>query len=430
VNDLLRIAVVPLILLGNAFFVTAEYALVTARRSHLVDLSSRGDNRAAVALELMSSPLRFVSTVQLGVTLFSILLGAVGTPLLEHLFTPALATTVAFVLAFALLTSMHVVLGELVPKAVALAWREQIALRVAVPLRLFSLVFSPLVWLLDGAASLLTRPFGIELSPAGVAVETEEDIRLMVAQAEEAGVIEEAEEEMLYKVFDFADKEVRLVMVARPDVDALSVDWPASRCLAEMTSTQHTRYPIYRGSLDDLVGILNVHDFLTAMKERSLAAVRIDELMRPAYVVPETKNLGALLAEFRRTRQQMAIVVDEYGSVQGIATLEDLLEQIVGEVADEYELPDESMVPTGEGTFLVHGTFPIDDFNEQLGQHLPLEDYHTLAGFVFGLLGRAPLEGDEVASNDVRFRVVKTEGTRIQLLETTLSTASPVHQPS
>jgi putative hemolysin len=236
-------------------------------------------------------------------------------------------------------------------------------------------------------------------------------------------VIEEAEEEMLYKVFDFADKEVRFVMVARPDVDALSVACTPSRCLAAMTSTQHTRYPVYRGSLDDLVGVLNVHDFLAAMEERGLAAVQIEQLVRPAYVVPETKNLGALLAEFRRTRQQMAIVVDEYGSVQGIATLEDLLEEIVGEIADEYELPDESVVPTGEGKFLVHGTFPIDDFNEQLRQRLPLEDYHTLAGFVFGLLGRAPIEGDEVAWNGVRFRVVRTEGARIELLETALSHA-------
>ena len=406
-----------LILFGNAFFVAAEYALVTARRSHLSELAARGDGRAAVALALMRTPLRFVSTVQLGITVFSILLGAVGAPLLEHLFAPALAKTLAFLLAFTLLTSMHVVLGELVPKAIALARREQIALQVAVPLRLFSLVFSPFVWVLDAAATLLTRPFGITLPPAGVAVETEEDIRLMVAQAEEAGVIEEAEEEMLYKVFDFADKEVRTVMVPRPDIDAIPIDSTPSRCLAEMTSTQHRRYPVFHGSLDDLIGILNVHDLLTAMEERGLAAVRIEGLVRPAYVVPETKNLGALLSEFRRTGQHMAVVVDEYGSVQGIATLEDVLEEIVGEIADEYELPDESVVSTGESTFLVHGTFPIDDFNEQLGQHLPLEDYHTLAGFVFGLLGRAPVVGDEVAWNNLLFRVVQMEGSRIKLLE-------------
>ncbi len=422
-SDLLRIVAILLILLGNAFFVAAEYALVTARRSHLAELAARGDRRAAVALELTHKPLRFVSTVQLGITLFSILLGAIGEPLLERFFAPAMAATLAFLLAFGLLTSMHVVLGELVPKALALSRREQIALRVARPLHLFALAFSPFVWFLDGFATLLTRPFGIAPPPAGVTVETEEDVRLLVAQAEEAGVIEEAEEEMLYKVFDFADKEVRSVMVPRPKVDAISVDCTPAECLARITETQHTRYPIYRATLDGLVGILNVHDFVTAMEERGLGGLGIEELVRPAYIVPETKNLGALLAEFRRTGQQMAIVADEYGSVQGIATLEDLLEEIVGEIADEYELPDESLMPTGEGTFLVHGTFPVDDFNEELDQRLPLEDYHTLAGFVFGLLGRAPVVGDEVAWNDLRFRVVQMEGSRIKLLEAVVPAA-------
>jgi len=428
-SDLLRIVAVLLILLGNAFFVCAEYALVTARRSHLAELASRGDRRATIALGLTSKPLRFVSTVQLGITLFSILLGAVGEPLLEPFFAPVMATTLAFLLAFALLTFMHVTLGELVPKAVALSMREQIALRVAVPLNVFSLVFQPVVWLLDTAATLVTRPFGIAPPPAGVAVETEADIRLLVAEAEEAGVIAEVEEEMLYKVFDFADKEVSEVMVPHPEIDALSVDCTPADCLAQLTETQHTRYPVYRGSLDNLVGILNVHDFLTAMEERGLAALRIEELVRPAYVVPETKDLGALLAEFRQTGQQIAVVVDEYGSVQGIATLQDLLEEIVGEIANEYGLPDESLVETGVGTFLVHGTFPVDDFNEQLGQQLPLEDYHTLAGFVFGLLGRAPVEGDEASWNGVRFRVVKTEGARIDLLEATLPASVPVAAP-
>jgi CBS domain containing-hemolysin-like protein len=167
-----------------------------------------------------------------------------------------------------------------------------------------------------------------------------------------------------------------------------------------------------------------VHDYVAAVEERGLDAIPLDELVRPAFVVPETKDLGALLADFRRTAQQMAIVVDEYGNVEGIVTLEDVLEEIVGEIASEYELPDESLVETPAGTLLVHGTFPIDDFNEQLGQHLPTEDYRTLAGFVFGALGHAPAEGDEVTWDDTRFRVVKVEGTRIKLLEATVPTAA------
>ena len=424
-TDPLRIVVIVAILLGNAFFVAAEYALVTARRSHLAELEARGDHRATIALGLTHRPLRFVSSVQLGITLFSILLGAVGEPLLAHLFAPVPAATIAFLLAFAVLTLLHVTLGELVPKAVALSRREQMALRLALPLELFTRVLSPFVWLLEGMTTLLTRPFGIAPPPAGVAVETEQDIRLMVAQAEEAGVIEEAEEEMLYKVFDFADKEVRTVMVPRPDVDAIPLDLPPGECRARLTETRHTRYPVYRDSLDELVGILNVHDFMAAAEERGLGSVRLEELARPAYVVPETKNLGALLAELRASGQQMAVVVDEYGNVEGIATLEDLLEEIVGEIADEYELPDESFIRTDNGTLLVHGTFPVDDFNEQLGQQLPLEDYHTLAGFVFGQLGHAPAVGDEVAWDGLSFRVLRTEGARIKLLEAVLPAKRP-----
>jgi putative hemolysin len=425
VTDPLRVVVIVAILLGNAFFVAAEYALVTARRFHLRELESRGDRRATTALALTHRPLRFVSSVQLGITLFSILLGAVGEPLLEHFFAPVPAATVAFLLAFAVLTLLHVTLGELVRKAVALSRREQVALRLAVPLDLFTLVLSPLVWLLEAVTTLLTRPFGIAPPPAGVAVESEQDIRLMVAQAEEAGVIEEVEEEMLYKVFDFADKEVRTVMVPRPDVDAIPLGRDPAESFALMTHTRHTRYPVYRESLDDLVGILSVHDFLAAAEEHGLASVKLEELVRPAYVVPETKNLGALLAELRAAGRQLAVVVDEYGDVEGIATLEDLLEEIVGEIADEYELPDESFIRTDNGTFLVHGTFPVDDFNEQLGQQLPLEDFHTLAGFVFGRLGHAPAVGDEVAWDGLRFRVLRTEGARIKLLEAVLPAGRP-----
>jgi hypothetical protein len=186
-TDPVRILVIVAILLGNAFFVAAEYALVTARRSHLRELEALGDRRVTLALGLTHRPLRFVSSVQLGITAFSILLGAVGEPLLEHLFAPVPATTIAFLLAFAVLTLLHVTFGEPVPKAVALSRREQIALRLAVPLELFSLALSPFVWLLESVTVLLTRPFGFATPPADVAVETEQDIRLMVAQAEEAG---------------------------------------------------------------------------------------------------------------------------------------------------------------------------------------------------------------------------------------------------
>ncbi len=414
---LLKIIAVLLIVMGNAFFVAAEYALVTARRSVLNELARRGNLRARIALRIMDSPVRFIGTVQLGITAFSILLGAVGEPLLEHFLDPALATGVAFAIAFALVTYLHVTLGELVPKAFALHGAEPTALWVALPVEAFYIATYPLVWFLQASANAFTRLFGVEPAPAGVVVHSEEEIRMIVAAAEDTGVIEQDEREMLYKVFDFADKEASDVMVPRPEVVAVSIDLPPEDCLAAVLDSPYTRYPVYRGSLDEIVGILHVRDLFNALNDRGIAQVRVEDLLRPAHIVPETKDVAALLTEFRRTNQHMAIVVDEYGAMEGIVTLEDLLEEIVGEIEDEFDLPDESIERIDEHTIRIDGTFPIDDFNEQFGQVLPIEDYHTMAGFVFGLLGRAPEEGDVVDHDGVRFEVVEVEGSRIERLQ-------------
>jgi putative hemolysin len=417
VSDFLRIITVLLLVVGNAFFVAAEYALVTARRSRLTERADRGDLRARIALRIMDSPVRFIGTVQLGITAFSIALGAVGEPLVEHFLDPVLATGVAFVVAFLIVTYLHVTLGELVPKAIALTKNESTALWVALPIEAFYLATYPIVWFLQASANLFTRMFGIEPAPAGVVAHTEEDIRMIVAAAEDTGAIETAEEEMLYKVFDFADKEVHEVMVPRPEVVAVSVDLPPEDCLAAVIDSPYTRYPAYRGSLDQIVGVLHVRDLFSALNDRGIANVSIEEILRAAFVVPETKDLAALLADFRRTKNHMAIVVDEYGAMQGLITLEDVLEEIVGEIEDEFDLPDEGVERVDDSTIRIDGTFPIDDFNEQFGTELPQEDYHTVAGFVFGLLGRAPEEGDEVEYERMRFRVLQIEGSRIERLE-------------
>jgi putative hemolysin len=418
VTIFLQIVVVFLLVLGNAFFVAAEYALVTARRTRLNELASQGSLRARLALRIMDSPVRFIGTVQLGITGFSIALGAVGEPIVEHwVDDPLLSTGVAFLLAFAFVTYLHVTLGELVPKAIALTKNESTALWVALPIEAVYVVTYPLVWFLQQSANAFTRLFGIEPAPAGIIAHTEEDIRMIVAQAEEGGVIEEAEEEMVYKVFDFADKEVHEVMVPRPEVVALSVDLPTQECLAAVIDSPYTRYPVYRDSLDDVIGILHVRDLFKALYDRGIDHVEIEELVRPAYVVPETKDLGAMLAEFRRTNQHLAIVVNEYGSFEGIVTLEDLLEEIVGEIEDEYDLPDESVQRLDDDRIRVDGTFPIDDFNEQFQQELPQEDYHTVAGFVFGQLGRAAEAGDEIVHDGLRFYVLEVDGPRIERLE-------------
>ncbi len=421
---LLQSVAVLLIVLANAFFVAAEYSLVTARRSRLGEMAEAGSRRARIALRIMDSPVRFIGTVQLGITTFSILLGAVGEPIVEHwIDEPLLSQGVAFVIAFSIVTYLHVTLGELVPKAIALTKNESTALWVALPVEAFYLATYPLVWFLQESSNAFTRLFGINPAPVGIVAHTEEEIRMIVAAAEDTGVIEEVEEEMLYKVFDFAEKEVHDVMVPRPEVVALSVDLPTQEALAAVIDSPFTRYPVYRGSLDDVLGVLHVRDLFSALYDRGIDSVVIEELVRPAHVVPETKDLGPLLAEFRRLNQHMALVVDEYGAVEGIVTLEDLLEEIVGEIEDEYDLPDESVQRLENGRVRIDGTFPIDDFNERFQQELPQDDYHTVAGFVFGQLGRAAEAGDEVVHAGIRFQVVDVAGQRIERLEVDFTAA-------
>jgi putative hemolysin len=416
-SDLLRIVVVLLLVLGNAIFVAAEYALVTARRSRLQELVESGRRGAQHALQLMDNPVRFISTVQVGITIAGIAMGAIGQPLVQDWFTFVQSDTVAFLIAFFFLTFLSVSLGELVPKAIALQRAERLAIALAWPIDLLGRITHPLVWLLQTSANAVVRLFGIQPAPAGVVVQTREDVRAFLAEAGSSGAVEGVQQEVLYAAFRFAEKEVHDVMVHRPEVVAISVALPPRECLAAVITSPYTRYPAYRDSVDQIEGILHVRDLFASLYEKGIDNVVIEDLLRKPYYVPETKDLAALLSAFRAQNQHMAVVVDEYGSMQGIVTLEDVLEEIVGEIEDEYDLPDESLERIDERTIRVDGTFPIDDFNEQFQVAMPDDDYHTLAGFVFGQLGRAPEAGDEVSWNGLKFQVIDVEGTRIEKLQ-------------
>jgi putative hemolysin len=416
-SDLLRIIVVLLLVLGNALFVAAEYALVTARRSRLQELADAGRAGAKHALELLDNPVRFISTVQVGITVAGIAMGAIGQPLVQDYFGFVQSDTAAFLIAFFLLTYFSVSLGELVPKAIALQRAERLAIALAWPIDALGRLAHPLVWLLQTSSNAVVRLFGIEPAPAGIVIQTREDVRAFVAEAGESGVVEGVEQEVLYAAFRFADKEVHDVMVHRPEVVAISVALPPRECLDAVITSPYTRYPAYRESVDQIVGILHVRDLFSALYQQGIDNVSIEDLLRKPYFVPETKDLAALLAEFRQQNQHLAVVVDEYGMMQGIVTLEDVLEEIVGEIEDEYDLPDESLERLDDHTVRVDGTFPIDDFNEQFGVGMPDDDYHTLAGFVFGQLGRAPEAGDVVKWNGLKFDVIEVEGTRIEKLQ-------------
>jgi len=409
------LAVAGLILL-NAFFVAAEYGLVTARRTRIIELHHQGNRRARAVLRITSDPPQFIAAMQLGVTLTSLGIGALGEHALSRAFDTWLASALAAALAYLILTFFHVVVGELVPKGVALGHSEGTALWVAAPVRAFFTLFAPLVWVLRKTTDAILHLLGLESPGAEREPLSEAELRMLLSRSSEQGEIEHEEQQMIDKVFVFGDKEAADVMVPRPEVVAVSVALPPEQALKAVLDSPYTRYPVYRESIDDIVGILHVRDLFTGVHDRGIADVNLEEIVRQPYIVPETKDLVSMLHEFRRTNNHFAIVVDEYGGLAGICTLEDLLEEIVGEIEDEFDVPEEQIEQIDEDTYRIDGMFPIDEFNSRFGTELPDEDFHTLGGFVFGQLGRAPEPGDDVSYDGLRFDVLEVDGNRIEKL--------------
>jgi putative hemolysin len=418
VSDLLRVLAVLALVGANAFFVIAEYAVVTARRGALRSRAEGGDRGARAALRLIDDPVRVISTVQVGITATGILIGAVGEPLAHDLLGDWIPRGAGFVVAFSLVTYLSVVFGELVPKALTLERAETLAALVAPAIELVAHVLRPAVWLLQGSASVVLRPFGIREVVAGGSVRSPADLRALIDEAEESGVIPRAQEELLHNVFEFVDREVRDIMVPAAEVDWLDAELTPGAALDEVLRAPHERYPVARGSLDRLAGIVHVRDIIAAARRRSAATV--GELARPAMVVPETKDLGALLRELREQHEQLAIVVDEFGAVTGIVTLEDVLEELVGDIQDEFDLPDARLSWVDDHTLLVAGSMTVDDFDETVGTRLAQGGSRTLAGLVLHELGRQPEPGDTVVVDGATLRVEAVDGLRISRLRVTL----------
>jgi putative hemolysin len=412
VDDLFRALALFALIAANAFFVIGEYSIVTARRG---PLRARGGKGAEAALRLMEDPVRVISTVQVGITGVGILTGAVGEPVVRDLLGDWLPHWASFIIAFAVVTYLSVVFGELVPKALTLDRAERLAARIARPVEWMAKVLRPVVWVLQGSGALLLRPFGITEVMAGESVRTPEELREIVDEAEGSGVIPRAQEELLHNVFDFATREVRDVMVPSPDVTWLEASVTGREALQVVIDTSHQRYPVGTESLDHLVGIVHIRDLIASPEEP------VGELARPAAVVPMTKDLGALLRELREARQVMSVVVDEYGGTAGIVTLHDVLEELVGEIESEFDLPNNELNWLGEHSVEVSGSMTIDDFNEAVGSQLPQRGPRTLAGLAFDALGRRPEPGDEARVDGAVLHIEAVEDLRITRLRIDLS---------
>jgi putative hemolysin len=414
-SDLLGILAVLALVGGNAFFVIGEYSIVTARRGPIAAMAAEGKAGARAALRLMADPVRVISTVQVGITALGILTGAIGEPLVRDLLGDGLPHWAGFVIAFGVVTYLSVVLGELVPKALTLDRAERLAVWVAPPVELMAKVLRPVVWVLQGSAQWLLRPFGVRDVVAGDSIRSADELRALVDEAEAGGLIPRAQEELLHNVFDFAGREARDVMVPAAEVAWLPAEASAGDALALALERPHSRFPVGRGSLDHVVGVVHVRELAAGAQADPQPTV--EEVAREAALVPETKDLGALLRDLREQHQQVAVVADEYGRTVGLVTIEDILEEIVGEIEDEYDLPDNSIERLEDGALRVAGSMTVDDFNEMTGNALPQDGAHTLAGLVFDTLGRRPEPGERVVVGALELAVREVDGARITQLE-------------
>ncbi|WP_372788339.1 hemolysin family protein [Paraconexibacter sp.] len=395
---------------ANAFFVIAEYALVTSRRGPLEQRAAAGHVGAGVALKLMDDPVRLIGTVQIGITALGILLGAVGEPAIRELLGEGVPTWAAFVAGFLVTTYLSVAFGELVPKALALHDPEPIAAFVARPITFLGRLSAPAVWILQTSAALVLRPLGIPSVSAGDRPVSREDLLTIVQDAEEAGALGAEEEDMISAIVELRGRPVADVMVPWSAVTVADLSCPPEEVAADMARSNHSRLPAVASLGGPLVGVLHARDVWRA--ERA-GAMDLQALARDAVVVPPTALVDAVLTRMRAERQHMAVVLDEYGSPVGIVTLEDVLEEIVGEIEDEFDRPAAGVQRLGEDGYRVPGALSLMDLERATGIRITAERAHSIGGTLQDRLGRVPAVGDAVVVDGVRLRAAAIDHHRV-----------------
>jgi CBS domain containing-hemolysin-like protein len=424
----LRLGAVLLLVAANAFFVAAEFALVASRRTRIDAWARRGDRKAAIVRKALHSLDRYISGTQLGITLASLGLGWIGEPAvattIEHLFGwlpapfDAIATHgVASALAFTAITFLHIVLGELAPKALALLHPEATSRWVAPPLILFTMATNPFIWVLNGTANALLRLLGARSPTEHERVHSPEEIRMLVEQSRKTGSLGTGDARMLEGVFEFSEKNARDVMTPRTEIAALPADASLAEAADRVAAAGRSRYPVSGESLDDIVGIVHAKDILRGLL--SGADDPVKDIARPAFFVPGTREVEDVLADMKRQKVHLAIVLDEFGGTAGLVTMEDLLEEIVGAIYDEYDqVPTPASVPakpdvSGGGVPILRGSTEVSEVNRLLKLQLDDRDYTTIGGLLFGRLGRLPKVGDRISLGGATFEILEMDGRRV-----------------
>jgi CBS domain containing-hemolysin-like protein len=409
----------------NGLFVAAEFAFTKLRASRVETMVQEGQTSAELVREAVGNLDAYLAVCQVGITIASLGLGALGEPAVAALIEPVLGSflsegllyTVSFIIAFSIITFLHVVFGELASKSVAIARPEGTSRFVAPFMRFFYIVFYPLTIVFNGTANAFVRAFGIPPASEIEERHSEEELRMLVGQSGRQGFLEEDEEARVKAVFGLDETVVREIMVPRHNVATLSADASLRELVPRVAGGTHARYPIHEeGSPDRIVGSVHVKDVLRAVESAGgldADGVTARDLAREVIVVPENRLVDDVLEDFQRQRLQMAVVVDEWGSFEGILTAEDIFEEIVGEIRDEFDEEEEPVHELEDGSYAINGAASIGTVNESLGTELESEDFDTIGGVVLGQLGRAPEPGDEVSLDGYTLRVEEVDGPRV-----------------
>ena len=428
-QTLLYLLLVLTLVTANGFFVAAEFSLVSVRRSRIVSLVESGDTRAATLLGLLDNINSYISATQLGITMASLALGWVGEPALSRLLevplhglvSDTVRHTIAFAGAFTIITFLHIVLGELAPKTLALDRAERVALAIALPLQIFHTLFSWPIRMLDFAGRSTVRLLGLQGSPDHASVYTVDELRQIINISHTSGTLEAEERRLLHRIFEFSDSEVQDIMIPRNAVSALPVTSNLDETLSAFNSLGYSRMPVYQDQLDNIIGIIVRRDLEPFLAQPNIPDFNLCNLLHQPRFIPSNAHLSAALKQMQAARTHMAFIVDEYGGFEGIITLEDLLEEIVGEIDDEFDEVSPSQCIRDDNDFLLDGMLTVREVNLRLGLNLP-EDapYTTIAGFLLAQTGHLMLQGERILFENARFTVENVERKRIRRVRVTL----------
>jgi len=418
----LRLAAVLALVLANAFFVAAEFALVASRRTRIDAMIREGDARARAVRQALQSIDRTISGTQLGITLASLGLGWIGEPALADVLAALFGTlphpldviathSVSVTIAFVFITFLHIVLGELAPKGLALLHPEEASRWLTGPLMLFTRATNPFIWLLRGSANGILRLLGARRPSERERVHSPEEILMLVEQSGKTGELDPEDARLIEGVFEFSEKNAREVMTPRTEMVAIPADATVEAAADTVARTGRSRYPVMGESLDDIVGVVHAKDILRAL--RAGGSQPVSSVARPAFFVPGTREVEDVLADMKRKKVHLALVLDEFGGTAGLVTMEDLLEEIVGPIEDEYDRPEPAPAAAAGSAPVLSGATPVADVNETYGLSLDPGDYTTIGGLVFGALGRLPRPGDQVRLPGATFEIVAMDGRRV-----------------